>query len=294
MRVQKRIMLFAPSGSYEGEKLKKNLMDIKRLLPRQLTVDIHRKPTRRDPPFTYLHDSDRHQQINFLKATRDCDILWCIRGGYGSSRWAGKIRWQEIVNPSFPIVTGFSDITFLHSAITRMGGKSIHGPMPCTIEDTSDKALSSLFSAMTENRFPALSGETISKGRAHGILTGGNLNCLCHTSGTVLEPAWDNAILFLEDCNEALYRIDRMLTWLGSSGILSRVAGVALGAFTGTGADFTMLNDLFRDRLGHYGIPVISGLSAGHIADNMPLLMGGRYLLEAKDNAALLTPAEGA
>jgi muramoyltetrapeptide carboxypeptidase len=285
-----KIKLFAPSGKYDNECLARGLEIFQQLS--QHGTDMEPPATARAVlPFSYLNDSDSNQKKSFLEAIENCDILWCVRGGYGASRWACEIRWREVVSRSFPLVTGFSDITFLHSAITAHGGKGIHGPMPCTLHETSVPAIRALYDAMTGRPFPALAGRLLSGGVSRGILTGGNLTCLCHTCGTAMEPPWDNSILFLEECNEELYRIDRMLTWLGSTGILARVAGIALGAFTGTGADRTTLERLFADRLCRYGLPVISGINAGHIPDNMPLLMGGEYILEAASGKACLTPA---
>lgn len=283
-----RIKLFAPSGNYSQEIMDSGLDIVKKEFPPYTQIVDVLKNTHTEAPFPYLRDSDKNQIENFLSTFKDCDFLWCVRGGYGSSRWADRIMWQDIVKKGMPVIIGFSDITFLHCGIVRYGGVSIHGPMLCTLKDTDLDVIQMLIRCIYKDVFTELPGKVICKGLTTGKLVGGNLACLCSVPGTALEPEWNDKILFLEECNEALYRIDRMLTWLLASGLLKKVSGIALGTFTNTGSHEKMVEKLFHDRLSHLGIPVLHNLPAGHTAKNRPLLMGGKYILDAEERSALI------
>lgn len=244
-------------------------------------------------PFPWLHDHDRNQAalFNALMQESDAAFAWAARGGYGILRWADRVNWAEISEKS-PVVTGFSDVTVLHSALNSRGIKSVHGPMLCTLPYTSRASRQALLNCFLTGNFPDLEArQVVYEGESvRARLAGGNLCCLSHLAGTPWEPVWDGSILFIEDVNEPLYRIDRMLTHLLQSGRLSGAVGIVLGEFTQCGESETMLADLFRDRLQGLRVPVISGLPAGHGTDNMPLLMGGEYLLEPSE--CRLTPLE--
>jgi len=224
-----------------------------------------------------------------LLKTVTCDFILCSRGGYGSFRWIEMVDWDAL-SANAPMVVGFSDITFILCALVNVGRACIHGPMLCTLAETSKAARDALWKAMSEDRFPCLKGQAIRDGLVEGTLIGGNLACLCHTIGTSLEPDWDGKILFIEDCNEPLYKIDRMLTHLRYVGVFNRIAGMAAGSFSSpdriSPAD---ISDLFSDRLNGFAFPVIGSLQAGHSEQNLPLKMGARYRLVG--NTGLLEPA---
>jgi muramoyltetrapeptide carboxypeptidase len=280
------INLFAPSGPYSSTELEENLVRFLQIKPPQLTLGI--PECSQHHTFNYLHDTDENQTHNFLEAIKTCDILWCIRGGYGASRWIGSIDWDKTINQVFPLIAGFSDVTFLHCAIVSNGGTSLHCPMPLNLNTISAAALNSMLKAFLHKKVPTLYGTPLHQGRTEGILAGGNLTCICHTIGTAIELEWENIILFIEDCNEALYRIDRMLTWLIANNILKQIKGLAIGAITGTGATSSEFVALLNDRLAGLNIPVIYNLPAGHIKDNMPLLLGHPYKLDTTKTNALI------
>ena len=123
-------------------------------------------------------------------------------------------------------------------------------------------------------------------GAAEGPLAGGNLTTLCHLVGTPFAPQMRGYLLFLEDHNEALYRLDRMLHHLLLAGVLDGVKGVVLGAFTGCGSHEGLL-EVFTTALAPLKVPVLVGLPVGHQPDNHTLPLGAWAALDAA--AASLT-----
>jgi len=230
-------------------------------------------------PFPYLAGSDNAQALAFsqLMARPDIDAIWAVRGGYGALRWAGKIQWP-VFRP--PLLIGFSDVTVLHSCYVRHGFPSLHAPLITTLSRSSEETRRSLRIFLAQGTLPMLTGAPCSPGTVRGRLVGGNLTCLTHLVGTDLAPTWEDAILFLEDTNEAPYRIDRMMTHLLLSGRLSRIRGVALGTFSDDSREQKTVTEVILERLSPLCIPIVTDLPCGHGPENHPLLLGGDYVLD--------------
>jgi muramoyltetrapeptide carboxypeptidase len=222
---------------------------------------------------------------------REIKAVWCVRGGYGATRFLPDLDFKLIEkNPK--IFIGYSDITALHLAIHQNTGLvTFHGPVAAsTFSDYTKNhmagvlinpsapykiELSPVNIAKESNLFKT---ETITRGKCRGKLIGGNLSLLAAMAGTdfALRDT-KGKILFIEDIGEQPYRIDRMLTQLKQTIDLRQLAGIALGVFEDCNPkDMTSqsLIEVFRDRLGNLGIPVIYGLSFGHIRDQFTLPFG--------------------
>ncbi len=177
-------------------------------------------------------------------------------------------------------IIGFSDITALHLAVrARAALVSYHGPTARA--ELTPFSRESLVSATTRARDPFTGGAPLTwlqEGATRGPLEGGNLALICALLGTPYAPRFDGAILVLEDVNEPLYRIDRMLRQLILSGALARVAGLCFGAFTDrgdeSGAAPLSLDVLFREAATHVRGPVVSGIPIGHIPDQWTFPLG--------------------
>jgi len=119
---------------------------------------------------------------------------------------------------------------------------------------------------------------TLRAGTARGPLLGGNLAVLSAMAGSAYWPRFDGAVLFLEDVNEYIYRVDRMLSTLKLAGAFDRLAGIVLGAFTncnpGEGFGTLTLDEVFDDHFGPLKVPVYSGASFGHIKRKFTLPVG--------------------
>jgi muramoyltetrapeptide carboxypeptidase len=261
----------------------------------------------------YLAGSDaaRADDLNAMFADDGVDAIWCVRGGYGASRILPALDYALIRRKPKALI-GYSDITALHMAIHRHAGLvTFHGPV--AFRAFTPYSLGELKRVLWAPQAPVrlggpppfpraegwLDGEnrvtTLVPGRARGRLLGGNLCLMAHLCGTPYFPDLRGAILFLEDVEEAYYRIDRMLTQLWLSGALAGVAGVAFGKFTNCNpSQFFLQNrpleDILAERCRALGVPAISGIMVGHIEDQTTLPVG--CLAELDADAGTLTLLE--
>jgi muramoyltetrapeptide carboxypeptidase len=246
-------------------------------------------------------DKDRAADVTAMFADKDVRAIMCVRGGWGSARLLPFVDW-DVVRANPKMLIGFSDITALHMAIAAKGGAyTIHGPNGSSAWGKS--SLESFKAVAFDGTMPLYKNpvasddrlvqrrfrtQILTPGKAQGRLLGGNLTVLTAMAGTQYMPDFDGAILFLEDIDEAEYRIDRMLTQLGQAGVLSKLAGVVFGQCTncrdpdgsGPGGGFT-LSALLEQHLGSLGIPAYQGAWFGHIADQFSLPVGALAEIDA-------------
>ena len=255
-------------------------------------------------------DEDRLADLNGALRDPTIDAVWCIRGGYGVTRILDGVDFDALARRPRPVI-GYSDITALLAGVTRRAGLvAFHAPtaraeMPAFSRRHFSKVLAEGAPAGMLEPLPLPSDVlvpqqhrvvTICGGIAEGPLAGGNLSLLQCLIGSPYFPDLDGALLVLEDVNEDLYRIDRMLGHLRMVGALARLRGVAIGRFTGLKRH---MNDgaLGVDEvLTHYcrplGVPVAYGLPFGHIDDQWTLPLGVRARFDADAGALeLLEPA---
>ncbi len=233
----------------------------------------------------YLAGDDARRRSELEQALDEpgIDAVVAARGGYGAMRiLAGIAPGRVAAKPRW--LVGFSDLTAVHALWARARVASVHGAMVASLGGADDTARAAWVHLLEGGLPEPLEGLTaIAPGAAEGVLLGGNLALLSAMTGTPLAPPLDGAILFLEDVGEAPYRIDRMLTQLALSGALTRVAGIALGSFhrCPPGPDGACVEDVLRENLGGLGIPVVSGVPAGHHEGALPMLLGVRVRLDA-------------
>ena len=255
-------------------------------------------------------DQQRADDLNAMFADRQVDAIFCLRGGYGSSRLLPLLDYEHIAaNPK--VLMGYSDITALHCAIhQRTGMVTFHGPVAGDnfsdySYDQFKRTLMSVKKGQTlaappvfddpapgrvekDNRITLIRG-----GVAQGPLIGGNLSLVCHLMGTPYQPDFGGRILFLEDVHEAPYRVDRMLTQLKLAGVLEQVAGIAFGKFTEaeTTRNTFSMEQVLRERTADLEVPVIRGLMIGHVEDQAVIPVGALASLDAdKGKLTLLDP----
>lgn len=247
--------------------------------------------------FGYLAGEDRlrAEELNRLFRDPSVDAIFCARGGYGTARILELLDY-EMIRDHPKIFAGFSDITALHTAINRyaslMTFHSPNGDMASGREgcEQSWQWMEALLSGKTAGQklqnpsdMPA---ECVVPGKAEGLLTGGNLTVLSHSLGTPYTPVFDGKLLFLEDVNEPVYKIDEMLTQLRLSGAFERCSGVVFGLFV------RALNKLpeyaFSVRqvidqiVSPAGRPVFMNLCCGHAQPMLTLPMGMRCRMDAE------------
>jgi len=239
----------------------------------------------------YLAGSDeaRLKDLHAAFADSEVDAILCLRGGYGSPRLLDRIDFDLLRRNPKPFV-GYSDITALHLAINRYAGfVSFHGPM-LNADLLGDKQAPTEASFFSLLRGQARAGSllthpvafpltTIEPGIALGSLLGGNLSMIASTLGTPYEINTDGIILFIEDVNEPLYRIDRLLNHLRLAGKLAKLRGVLVGDVAGV--DFDALCGLLKQTFEPLRIPVLAGWRSGHCDPNLTLPMGALVRLDA-------------
>jgi muramoyltetrapeptide carboxypeptidase len=279
-----RIALLSPAGpltsAAELEHAERNVRDLgwePRPYPNALARD------------GYLAGDDAARLGDLNAAIRDprIDGIWCLRGGYGSMRILDAVDYDSLRRTPKAII-GFSDITALHLAIrARSDLVTFHGPTartaltPFSRESLSRATIATSSTHIARDPFansppPAW----LREGRTAGRLEGGNLALVCALLGTPYSARFDGAILVLEDVNEPLYRIDRMLRQLILSGALARVAALCFGAFTERGdesdAGARSIDVLFSEAAAHVRGPVLINAPIGHVPEQWTLPLGAR------------------
>lgn len=245
-------------------------------------------------------DDDRLADIEAMFADPDIDGIFCAGGGYGSARYAERLDYQLIrENPK--VFWGFSDITFLHTAIgTYSELVTFHGPMlaSCVGKDTfhelSAKLFQQLFEPMELHYTEAISPlQTVAGGIASGELTGGNLSLLASGIGTKFEVDTRGKILLIEDVGEEPYRVDNLMNQLRLAGKFADAAGIVIGDFADAKPKkepSLTLEEVLEFYTGSLGKPVVSGFKIGHCEPHFGVPLGARAKLDADAKTLTILP----
>jgi len=238
-------------------------------------------------------DRDRLADLNGMLLNPDIKAVFCARGGYGTLRILDRIRYDLLTsNPK--ILLGFSDITALLMAVfSRTGLITFHGPVLRALPKGEMENWDRIYRVLTADkplRVALENGKTLVKGRSRGRLVGGNLSLICHLTGTPFMPPLENGILFLEDTNEPIYRIDRMLTHLKLSGCLKGLTGLLFGEFTRCGNPFER-ERLFLETAAALNIPSATGFPVGHGRKNWTIPLGLMATLDTETGTLSLPEA---
>lgn len=256
-------------------------------------------------PHGYLcgSDADRLDEFNRMLRRTDLDVLVSVRGGYGTLRLLPHLDYAA-ARRHRKLLVGYSDITALQLALyEKAGWRSLSGPMVAVEWPDPDARSTGLFLDLLRGGTPAPllgpNGETLRPmrpGEVEGVLLGGNLAMVARLIGTPYLPALEGAILFLEEVGEPPYRVDGLLAHLKLAGILDRLGGLVLGAFTEgdppPGRPSLALAQVFDDYLGDAPYPVAQGLVYGHIPVKNTIPTGVRARLRVTDKDAALSILE--
>lgn len=266
-------------------------------------------------------DKQRADDINQMFADDSVAGIMCVTGGYGTTRLLPYLDYELIKSHPKPLI-GFSDITgLLYGIYSQTGLIGFHGPVgdsdyndfttkyfrqvlmepqqTLTYEQPENLSQEELVPLYLKGKAVNISQNTritLSGGVAEGPLVGGNLSLVTALCGTAYDVDMRDKIVFLEDVGEAPYRIDRMLTQLLlSPDKLPAAKGIALGLFTNCEAEDEnssfSLAQVLQDRLASLGIPVLYGLTFGHIRRNMTLPFGVQARLDASAKDLTLSEA---
>lgn len=250
---------------------------------------------------SFYAGTDEHRLADFNAALADPEIraVFCNRGGYGAQRIVQHLDF-DAVRRDPKLVVGFSDITAIHAALWEHARLvTVHGPVASQLErgGVFVSGLQHVTMSTEPVRLTADPAEPTfnvrTRGAVHGTLLGGNLAILSSSLGTCYMPDLAGAILLIEDVGEAPYRVDRMLTHLLNSGALDRLAGVAVGQFSGANGSTGSItsSDVLMERLADLGIPMLGGLSIGHDAINYAVPLGAQATLDADAGTLIVAAA---
>lgn len=249
------------------------------------------------------HIFDIDNQFAGTDLERKADLQWALdhktakaiiiaRGGYGSVRLIEKIDFTELKNyPKW--LVGYSDVTVLHNAIHNYGIATLHATMPLNFTK-NEEATKSLFDALFGNLLETKVDESFSNknGNASAEIVGGNLSLIYSLSGTPFDINTDGKILFIEDLDEYLYHVDRMMMQLKLSGKLKNLAGLIVGGMSDMKDNMIPFGktaeEIIYDTVMEYKYPVCFNFPAGHVDRNLALYFGKKAnLMIDSDNATV-------
>ncbi len=228
-----------------------------------------------------LAGTDEQRAADFQQQLNNPNIkaIWCVKGGYGTVRMIDLLDFTAFKkNPKW--IVGFSDVTVLHNHLNTLGFKSIHGIMPVTVAKATPEAIETLRIALFGEKLkyeidPFMMNRP---GKATGELVGGNLSILYSLFGSPSAIDCTDKILFIEDLDEYLYHIDRMMINLKRNGCLESIKGIVVGSMTKMKDNDIPWGknaiEIIEDVTKTYHIPVLYNFPAGHIQDNRALILG--------------------
>jgi muramoyltetrapeptide carboxypeptidase len=229
--------------------------------------------------------TDIERAKDFQEAIRNPEIkaIWFARGGYGSIRIFDDIIWDEFIeNPKWLI--GFSDITIWHNLVNQFYGiQSIHALMPITFQTNTPEAIrhtaQMILGEQVEILFPFTSKNANFKA-VSGEIIGGNLSILYSLLGTKTGFNTSGKVLYIEDIDEYLYHIDRIMISLKKAGKLFGLKALLVGEFFDIKDNSIPFGKTYQEIIlehcSEYGYPIIFDFPAGHIDDNQPIRLGAQ------------------
>lgn len=271
----------APAGPVDEDALQRGVMELEALgfavRVADGVLDRHL--------FTAGPREARLAQLRGLWADPEVAAIVCARGGAGAG-WLLSGLEPGLLRTHLKTIVGYSDITWLHLVLSRLGATSLHGPMVARELAQGEGAYDreSLWHALTGEGDPYVAGpdelKTLRAGEGQGVLRGGCLSILASAAGTPweLRTGGQPTLLFIEDVDEPPYRIDRMLLQLRESGAFDGVRGVVFGEMAGctpgASSDFA-LEEVLLEALDGLDVPVAFGLPSGHTSrPNVTLPLG--------------------
>ncbi|PHR99133.1 MAG: LD-carboxypeptidase [Leeuwenhoekiella sp.] len=224
-------------------------------------------------------DKLRAADLQDMLDNEEIRAVWCARGGYGTVRIIDWINFYKFVKyPKW--IIGYSDITVLHSQIHKLGFETIHAVMPVGISKNTALAKQTLENAWFGRPLHyTVSASPLNRmGEARAQLVGGNISILYSLCGSASSIDTDNKILFLEDLDEYLYHVDRMMVNLKRNGMLRNLKGLIVGGLTKMHDNSVPFGktaeEIVFDAVSEYEYPVCFDFPAGHLDDNRALIFG--------------------
>ena len=224
----------------------------------------------------------------------EIEAIWLARGGYGNIRIIDQLDFTQFLrHPKW--IAGFSDSTVIHGKLSSLGIPSLHSPMPFYFANKTPEAKQPLFDALTGNslRYKIPTNPMNRLGEMEGEIVGGNLSVLYGMMGSDTFPETDGKILFIEEVDEYIYHIDRMMRGLKRAGKLANLKGLIVGGLTqihdnahpfGQSAE-----EVIAEVVSEYDYPLCFNFPAGHFDDNRALFLGTETQLLVNQNVVVFS-----
>ena len=238
-------------------------------------------------------DNERAADFQVQLDDENVKAIWCARGGYGTVRIIDALDFTKFKKrPKW--IMGFSDVTVLHSQLNIERVASLHSIMPFTVpnapEEVKDTLRKALFGETISYSIPSKSYDV--KGTASGELVGGNISILYSLLGSKSAIDTKNKILFIEDLDEYLYHIDRMMYNLKRNGYFENVKGIIVGSMADMHDneipfgqnEVQIITEIAKENR----IPIAFQFPAGHQSDNRTLILGQQVAFEVNEKEVKL------
>lgn len=286
-----KIAVISPAGFVEESALESTL----KLIENQGYVPVFGKHTlgKYSEGYNYSGtEKERISDMNWALNSDEISAVWASRGGYGCQHLLRHLKLSGFrKNPKWYI--GYSDNTVIQSFLLKKGFSSIHGQ---TVKTSSfgviKEGYEEIFNILKGGKPKYSIEENLfnRKGKAEGVLVGGNLSLIYALLGSRYEFDFKDKILFIEEIGENFYALDRMLISLDLAGVFHKIKGLVVGGMTNMGNESDNKNyeasfdefayQIVANRIKNYDFPALFGFPNGHIFDNRPLIIGGKIQLE--------------
>ncbi len=224
-------------------------------------------------------DEERTNDFQDMLDDTEVKAIWCARGGYGTVRIIDELDFSKFKkNPKW--IVGYSDVTVLHNHINNLGFETLHATMPINVEKNSLEAINTLKKALLGNqlKYSIKTNKLNKTGNCKGELVGGNLSMLYSLLGSETAINTDGKILFIEDLDEYLYHVDRMMQNLKRNGYFENVKGLIVGSMYDMNDNTIPFGKTAKEIIFNlckdYDFPICFDFPAGHVDDNRALFFG--------------------
>ncbi len=239
-------------------------------------------------------DEQRASDLQCLINDKSIKAIFCARGGYGTARIIDRIDFKMLQsNPKW--IIGYSDITVLHSHLNNLGIATLHSSMPINFKNNTSSSIKSIHNCLfeTPNSIKLKSHKLNKKGKCSGQIVGGNLSILYSLLGSASDLDTNGKILLIEDLDEYLYHIDRMLLNLKRNKKYNNLKALIVGGMTDLhdneipfGKSYEQIILEYFDEL---SIPICFNFPSGHLNDNRAIKLGCSADLEITEKEVVFT-----
>ncbi|MBM7703234.1 S66 peptidase family protein [Metabacillus iocasae] len=273
--------IIAPASPPNAKQLKKSLDFLKELgLNVKIGTSVYKE-------YGYLAgtDEERLEDIHCMFKDPEVHAIVCACGGFGTGRIVSKLNY-DLIKQHPKIFWGYSDITFLHTAIHQQTGLvTFHGPMLSSdiglddVHELTKQSFQQLFNQQPIEYTNHLSPlETVVEGEASGPVIGGNLTLLVNTLGTPFEVDTKGKVFFIEDIDEEPYKVDRMVNQLKMAGKFQDAEGIIIGDFHNCDPvkreQSLTLDEIFTYHIAQANKPTMKGFKIGHCSPTIAIPIG--------------------